>query len=80
MPFPTMTATVAPTAYGFDVTITHHVAQSYSRAVDPKGIRIARTAPEGRGAKRVTLTGGDYGHTMVGSDRCLSTLRFEIAR
>lgn len=59
--YPPMTATVAqPSPDVCDITIEHDIAQSYSRAVDPKAMSEARRRL--RDGRTWRLTDADYGY------------------
>lgn len=58
MKYPPMTVTVHRPSEGVcDITVEHDIAQSYSRAVDPRAMREARRVLRGTWA----LTDTEYG-------------------
>jgi hypothetical protein len=75
MNYPPMKFTFVLDGDAATITIRHHVAQSYSRAVDPKATRVFKANhPGGTWA----LTGADYGTREHAFDQhCVSTYTYE---
>jgi hypothetical protein len=80
-----MTAVVEETPEGFDVVVEHSCAQSFSRAVDPYGMKVAyKHLRSGRvRGGSVALLAGDYGFEDRpdgrNGRRCASRLRFVVS-
>lgn len=79
MKFPPMTTTVhRPSPDVCDITVEHDVAQSYSRAVDPRAMKEARrTLRDGRTWR---LTDAEYGLERSAERRCASRFTFLAER
>ena len=77
-------AVVEVTPEGFDVVVEHSYAQSFSRAVDPYGMKVAyKHLRSGRvTGSSVTRLNGNYGFEDrpdgKNGKRCASRLRFEV--
>ena len=73
MTTPKMTATIEYPGQGHTtITIEHDIAQSYSRSVDPKAMKVARQTLRGTWA----LTDVDYGLERAAPRRTASRFHF----
>lgn len=75
--YPKIETTIELTDNGMNVIVTHHVRQSFSRAVDPAAIRAATAFVRANGyPSGLAFTDADYGFEGIGPDRCRSRLIF----
>lgn len=76
-----ITAEVSADETRLTVAVEHHIAQSFSHAVDPAALRKARRTPLPWWVKRLSCVDATYGIDMPGQPtRCRSELVFELCR